>query len=67
MEENRLDERAGIKDIQPISSSSKVDVHLILNYYYIHLMVSSGTNWVSWHQKGKLFYNLIKQGMIGWQ
>ena len=37
-------------------------------YYYIHLMVFfSRTTWVCWHQKGKPFWILLEQEIMGWQ
>jgi len=37
-------------------------------YYYIRLMsFFSRTTWVGWHQKGKPFWNLLEQEMMGCQ
>jgi len=37
-------------------------------YYYIRLMsFFSRTTWVGWHQKGKPFWILMEQEMMGWQ
>jgi len=38
-------------------------------YYYIRLTngLFSRTAWVSWHQKGKPFWILLEQDMMGWQ
>jgi len=30
-------------------------------------MAFSRTTWISWHHKGKPFWILIKQEMMGWQ
>jgi len=40
----------------------------LINYYdYIRLMAFfSKTTWVSWHQKGKPFWILLEQKMMGW-
>jgi len=39
-------------------------------YYYILLHPFNGlfsrTTWVSWHQKGKSFWILLEQEMMGW-
>jgi len=36
------------------------------NYYYYYIRLTTTTS-VSWHQKGKPFWILLEQGMIGWQ
>jgi len=36
-------------------------------YYYIRLMAFSRTTWASRHHKGKPFWILLKQEMMGWQ
>jgi len=42
-------------------------------YYYYYLLLHlfsglfSGTAWLSWHQKGKPFWSLLEQEMMGWQ
>jgi len=37
-------------------------------YYYIHLTAAvSRTTWVNQHQKGKPFWILLEQEMMGWQ
>jgi len=36
-------------------------------YYYIFLTAFSRTAWVSQHQKGKPFWILLEQEMMGWQ
>jgi len=40
---------------------------LVLLLQYIHLTVFSRTTWVSQHQKGKPFWTLLEQEMMGWQ
>jgi len=36
--------------------------------YYVHFnCLFSRTTWVSWHQKGKLFWILLEQEMMVWQ
>jgi len=42
---------------------------LLLQILLLHLFndLFSTTTWVSWHQKGKLFWILLQQEMIGWQ
>jgi len=43
-------------------------MHDINNYYYIHLTAFySRTTWVSWYQKGKPFWILLEQEMMGCQ
>jgi len=36
-------------------------------YYYIHLTAFNRTTWVGPHQKGKPFWILLEQEMMGWQ
>jgi len=43
------------------------DFTLCYYYYYIHLTAFSRTTLVSWHQKGKPFWILLEQEMMGWQ
>jgi len=38
---------------------------ILLLLHYIHLMAFLRTTWVSWHQKGKPFWILPEQEMMG--
>jgi len=46
-------------------SSQPADRNVILPHPFNNLF--SRTTWVSWHQKGKPFWFLLEQEMMGWQ
>jgi len=65
-----LNGRSGLDTGHSVTRYKKGDIpfFILSDYYYIRLTVFfSRKTWVSWHQKGKPFWILQEQEMIGWQ